>query len=76
MDENVQITAKVKCTRRQPASEGQTWLEFAADYDDGRNKEWAKFTPAFSVSTTVKNEVAERFELDEAYTVTFTKSAD
>jgi hypothetical protein len=73
---DVNVTAKVKCTRHQPASEGQTWMEFQADYDDGRNREWAKYTPAFSVNTTVKDEVAEKFELGEAYTVTFTKSVD
>jgi phospholipase C len=75
MDENTQMTAKVKCTRHMPTGD-QTWLEFQADYDDGRNKEWAKYTPAFSVSTTVKNEIAEKYVLGEAYTVTFTKSTD
>lgn len=73
---DVSITAKVKCTRHQPASEGQTWLEFQADYDDDRNREWAKYTPAISVTTTVKDEVAANFELHEAYTVTFTKSTE
>jgi hypothetical protein len=76
MDENVQITAKVKCTRHEALGDGQTALEFQADYDDGRNKEWAKYTPSFSVNTTVLDSVAENFERGEACTVTFTKNTD
>lgn len=50
----------------------QVGLSFYADYSDERNKEWAKYTPAISVTMTVLPEVAEKF-LAGAYTLTFTK---
>lgn len=65
------VTAKVKVTSREDAGNEQVALSFHADYEDGRNKEWSKYTPALSLSMTVKSEVAERFELGQAFTLTF-----
>lgn len=70
------ITAKVKCTRKHPGVDGTTAMEFMADYADDRNKEWSKYTPALSLMMTVKDEVAERFKQDQAYTLQFVPSED
>lgn len=71
------VTAKVKVTgKSSPLSKGEQGIYFSADYDDGRNKEWAPFTPSLSISMTVKAEVAENFEVGQAYTLTFTPEED
>lgn len=67
-----QITAKVKCTHAEQVSD-QVALRFEPDYADGRNAEWAKYTPALSLSMNVKPEVADGvFEVGRSYTLTFT----
>lgn len=53
-------TAKVRCTAKSPAGEGQTRLGFSADYAEGRNAEWAKYTPVLSLTMVVLDEVAAR----------------
>lgn len=69
------VTAKVKLASKTVFSEGteyeQVQLNFMADYADGRNAEWAVATPALSLAMTVKPDVAERFEEQGAYTLTF-----
>lgn len=80
------VTAKVKLTGKTPftvkdkdtgeETVEQVGLGFAADYDDGRNKEWSKYTPTLSVTMTVLPEVAERFTAGAPYTLTFTPSED
>ncbi len=69
------ITAKVKCTNKEPAWNDGATLSFQPDYADGRNKAWAEATPALSLTMTVKGEVAERFEVGDAFTLTFEKEA-
>lgn len=70
------VTAKVICrtaTPVQPDTESeQVQLEFGPDYDDDRNKEWAKFTPGLSLTMTVKPEVAGHFAPGSRFTLTFT----
>lgn len=69
------VTAKVKCTGKVKAESGddaQVNLTFGADYEDGRNAEWAKYTPGLSITMGVKASVAEHFEQGGAYTLTFT----
>jgi hypothetical protein len=71
------ITAKVTCHVKNETGEGdqrQTQVSFLPDYADGRNKEWSLYTPALSLSMTLKGEVADRFEVGKAYTLTFAKS--
>lgn len=69
------ITAKVKVQSKETHQGGteheQVALTFVADYDDGRNKEWSRYTPALSLSMTVLPEVAEKFEVGQALTLTF-----
>jgi predicted RNA-binding protein with PIN domain len=70
----VSVTAKVRVQSKQENGEGderQATLVFAADYQDGRNKEWAFYTPALSLSMTVKGAVADQFAEGAAYTLTF-----
>lgn len=72
----VNITAKITCQTKDVQAEGtpheQVLLTFVPDYNDGRNKEWAKFTPALSLTMGVMPEVAEPFEQGAHYTLTFT----
>jgi hypothetical protein len=70
------ITAKVQLQSKGQPSGGQVALTFVPDYADGRNKEWAKYTPGLSLSMTVLESVADRFEPEGRYTLTFTPSVD
>jgi hypothetical protein len=65
-------TAKIRLTGKTAVTDGQTILNFSPDYAPGRNKEWAKYTPALSLGMTVLDSVAERFELGQSFTLTFT----
>lgn len=55
------ITAKVFISGESSNGAGETSLSFTADYADGANKEWAKYTPALALNMTVLDEVAEKF---------------
>jgi hypothetical protein len=69
------ITAKIKVTSKVTQAPGteheQVAIGFSPDYDDGRNKEWSLYTPALSLSMTVKPSVAEQFEPGQAFTLVF-----
>ncbi len=68
------VTAKVKCTLKQSFGEGDnqyTQVSFQPDYDDGRNAEWAYFTPSLSLTMNVNNQAAEHFQGDSAYILQF-----
>lgn len=68
----MKVTAKVKLNTKYESNEAFV-IGFMADYDDDRNKEWAKYTPSISISMTVKPEVAEKFNVGDAFTLTFDK---
>lgn len=70
------ITAKVSLSQMNYSADGQVSLTFVADYDDGRNKEWSKYTPSATFQMAVKSSVAEQFPLGTAYTVTFEPNTD
>lgn len=68
------VTAKVTCTSKSEIGEGdnrQANVTFGADYADGRNKEWAMYTPALNLTMTLNGPVGDRFEQGKAYTLTF-----
>lgn len=68
------ITAKIHCQTKSESGEGddrQVQVTFLPDYSDGRNKEWSRYTPALSLSMTLKGAVADRFEQGKAYTLQF-----
>lgn len=46
-------------------------LNFNADYKDGKNAEWAMWTPSLTVVMTVKGPVADKFVIGNSYTLTF-----
>ena len=68
------VTAKIVCQTKQESGEGddrQVNVSFLPDYNDGRNKEWARYTPGLSLTMGLKGAVADRFEVGNAYTLTF-----
>lgn len=68
------VTAKVQCFTKEESGEGdqrQVVVTFGADYSDGRNKEWSLYTPALSLSMTLKGAVADRFQKGGRYTLQF-----
>lgn len=55
----------------------QQQLTFVADYEDGRNEEWAKYTPALSISFVVKDGTAAAdFEVGKSYTFAISETTD
>jgi hypothetical protein len=67
-----QFTAKAFVSSMSSGGDGQTNVSFTADYADGANKEWAKYTPSFSVSMVVLDEVAEGLKFGDKCDVLFT----
>ena len=51
----------------------QVHVTMQADYNDERNKEWAKYTPGATYNFTVKEELADEFPIGASFTVTFEK---
>lgn len=68
------ITAVATLQSKGESSAGQTALHFAADYNDERNKEWAKYTPGLSVQMHVLDSVAEQFEQGGRYLLMFERA--
>ncbi|BCW79007.1 hypothetical protein [Arthrobacter sp. NicSoilC5] len=69
-----QITAVATLGTKMPQSDGQTTLNFYADYNDERNKAWSKYTPGMSAQMLVTNAVAEKFEQGGRYLLTFERA--
>lgn len=64
-------TAVATLYTKGESRDGQTQLNFNADYSDELNKEWSKYTPALSVSMTVLDSVADNFLQGKQYLLTF-----
>lgn len=73
---NILCTAKIVCTAKTPAGDGQTRLGFSPDYADGRNAEWAQYTPALSLAMTVLDRVADKIEQGQPITLLFAEDVD
>jgi hypothetical protein len=73
---NILCTAKIVCTGKTPAGDGQTRLRFSPDYLDGRNAEWAKYTPALGLTMTVLDQVATKIAMGQAITLLFAEDVD
>lgn len=70
-------TLKLKVTGRTEVGNDQVQLNFGADYDDGKNAEWARYTPSASLSFVVKTECAAAdYQIGTAVTVTLDESAE
>lgn len=70
------ITAKIKVLSKSASGEGddrQVAVSFLPDYADGRNQEWSRWTPAMSLSMTLKGAVADQFEVGDTFTLQFVK---
>ncbi|AYR00963.1 hypothetical protein PP636_gp08 [Arthrobacter phage Hestia] len=67
------ITAVATLNGKGESNAGQTQLNFNADYNDERNKAWAKYTPGLSVIMHVTDEVAENFDQGSRYLLPFIK---
>lgn len=65
------VTAKVYVSNRTEMNDGQVTVAFSPDYKEGRNSEWAKYTPALSLTMVVKKEVADHFPGGRAFTLVF-----
>jgi hypothetical protein len=63
-------TAKIKVSSKTVNGDGQVTIQFFADYENSANTEWAKYTPALSLSMTVIDSVAEQFTEGQAITLT------
>ncbi len=67
-----QITAVAKCQKQAPTDFG-TNVSFYPSYGPEENKAWADATPSLILMMTVKNEVADSFEQNGEYLITFEK---
>ena len=67
-------TTAVATLNSKLESGDQIALGFNADYNDERNKAWAKYTPGLSVTMYVTEEVAEQFEQGGRYLITFERA--
>lgn len=75
----MRVTAKIICNSKNESGEGedrQVNVSFLPDYADGRNKEWARYTPGLSLTMGLKGAVADQFDVGSAYTLTFTQDDD
>ena len=64
------FTAKVYVATKNRSDE-TTIVTFSPDYGAGRNAEWSKWTPALTLSMSIKNELADTIKSGQAYTLTF-----
>lgn len=70
------VTAKVVVQHKSESGEGddrQVVVNFIPDYNDGRNKEWSRYTPAINFQMTMKGSVADQFNVGDAFTLQFVK---
>jgi hypothetical protein len=75
----VRITAKVMLNSKMESGVGDNRnvaLSFSANYADGKNAEWAIWTPNLALTMTVKGEVADKFVIGQEYTLTFSEDED
>lgn len=73
------VTAKMKVQSKMTQGEGdnrQANVTFVADYENGRNKEWALYTPGASLIMGLRGSVADLFEVNQAYTLTLERDRD
>jgi hypothetical protein len=70
-----EITAKITCTNKEELGDGQAQVRFAPDYAEGRNSSWAAATPALSLSMCLKGDVADDFQVGQAYELRFIPEA-
>ena len=67
----MKTTAVATLSTKKDAGNEQMTLFFCADYNDERNKEWARWTPVLNVHMNVLDSVAEQFTQGGRYLLTF-----
>lgn len=75
----MKTTAKIMLNSKLESGVGehrQVVASFSAHYADGKNSEWAIYTPSLQLAMTLKGEAADRFEIGREYTLTFESSGD
>lgn len=71
------VTAKLVLNSKLESGSGDNRnvvCAFSANYSDGKNAEWAVWTPNAQITMMMKGQVADKFVIDQEYTVTFTPS--
>lgn len=75
------VTAKVRCALKTVYGEGDSKharVHFVADYVGKQgnhiNEEWSLATPSLSLEMMLNGKVADQFETDKSYTLTFSES--
>lgn len=69
MDEGRRVSLRTRVqVKNEVIGSNQVQLQFVPDYEDGRNQEWAEFTPALTFSMTVLRNIADMFEVGEKVT--------
>lgn len=66
------VTAKATLVEKKETLSG-VYLMFGANYDNGKNQEWAHATPSLNFTMTVKKSVGDMFTVGKHYTVSFTE---
>jgi hypothetical protein len=69
------VTAKVVLVAKNIEGDGVR-LIFGGDYADGRNKEWAPYTPVITVDMIVTADVATGFKRQGKYTLQFVEEEE
>lgn len=73
------VTAKVVCAANDVSGEGESRngvVRFAPDYADGRNKEWAIYTPHLVLQMALNGAVADHFKAGKRYTLQIVEDED
>lgn len=73
------VSAKIVCQSKMESGEGDdrtVTVTFVPDYADGRNKEWARWTPGLGLTMGLKGAVADHFELQGKYTMILEETED
>lgn len=75
------ITAKVVCHSKDEYRDSDNELKhanvyFTADYEGGRNKDWAEATPYLSLHMKLNAQAAGLFEQGQHYTLQFVEEDD
>lgn len=69
-------TAKIRCSSKTPnagSTPPTTRVQFTPNYGEGKNSEWAARTPTLNLDMAVLDEIAERIDVGDEVTLTFTK---
>lgn len=70
-------TAKVILNSKSESGVGahrQVVVNFSANYANGQNADWAKYTPSLDLTMMLNGDASDRFKIGQEYTLTFEES--